>query len=129
MQFCNPGNPKGGAMARCPPPLNTPLLLVQFSSVVLFHDLGSIESITYKNKGQEKGRSSKTINVKTCRTSAWLLHHMNTHSLILKYTLSKAEKYIKQMQKKEKNSVYEQFRVNYFKRPATHLTIVMLIIY
>ena len=26
-QFCNPGDPKGGAMAQCPPPLNPPLLL------------------------------------------------------------------------------------------------------
>ena len=51
----------------------------QFSSVVLFYDLGSIESITYKNRGQEKGRSSKTTHVKTCRMSTWLLHHMNTH--------------------------------------------------
>ena len=30
---------------------------------------------------------------------------------------------------KKKNGVYVQFRVNYFKRPAMHLTIVMLIIY
>ena len=32
MQFCNPSDPKGGAMAQCPPPLNTPLLLVSVSS-------------------------------------------------------------------------------------------------
>ena len=57
---------------------------IQFSSVVLFHDLGCIENITYKNRGQEKGRSSKTIYVKTCRMSAWLLHHINTHQTLIK---------------------------------------------
>ena len=46
-----------------------------FSSVVLFHDFGSIESITYKNMGQEKGGSSKTINVKACRMAAWPYAH------------------------------------------------------
>ena len=43
------------------------------------------------------------------------------HTLIeirIRYTLNKTEKLIKQIQKK---SVYVQFRVAYFKRPATHL--------
>ena len=56
--------------------------------------------------------------------STWLLHHMNTHRLRLEYTLSKAEKHVKTDAKK---SVYVQFRENYAKRSATHLTIVMLI--
>ena len=70
---------------------------VQFSSVVLFHDLGCIENITYKNRGQEKGRSSKTIYVKTCRVSAWLLHHINTHQ-----TLITTRTHIKQSRKTHK---------------------------
>ena len=56
----------------------------------------------------------------------------NEHKLIeTRIHISKAEKHIKQMkkEKKKKNSVYVQFRVNYFKRSATHLTIVMLIMY
>ena len=52
--------------------------------MVLFHDLGCIENITYKNRGQEKGKSSKTIYVKTCRMSALLLHHINTHQTLIK---------------------------------------------
>ena len=51
------------------------------------------------------------------------------------HTLIETQIHIKQSRKthktdeKKKNSVYVQFRVNYFKRPATYLTIVTLIIY
>ena len=102
----------------------------QFSSVVLFHDLACIENITYKNRGQEKGRSSKTIYVKTCRVSAWLLHHINTHQTLIttRIHIKQSRKTHKTDAKKKKNGVYVQFRVNYFNRPATHLKIVMLII-
>ena len=52
------------------------------------------------------------------------------------HTLIETRIYLKQSRKthktdakKKKNSVYVQFRGNYFKRPATYLTIVILIIY
>ena len=68
----------------------------QFSSVVLFHDLGSIESITYKNRSLEKRWSSKTIYVKTCRMSAWLLHDIKggeSSSQFQWFTVAKIELY------------------------------------
>ena len=51
------------------------------------------------------------------------------------HTLIETQIHIKKSRKthetdaKKKNSVYVQFRVNYFKRLAMHLTIVTLIIY
>ena len=90
-------------------------------SVQLFYFMtsGPLKASHIKTWVKKKVESSKTIYVKTGMMAA------SPYKLALIETRIHVKKSRKIRKTDAKNSVYVQFRVNYFKRPATHLTIVI----